>query len=292
MIRSPILSYYLINLSFASLLVPLVVSILFIFSLQGKTNSQSKPQSVFLGYSRLQRGYHCYSPDINHYFIFADVAFFEDSSFFSSAACPPVPDVLSIPLVLPSLDFPSPPIVAVTRPLHLILAVLVLLQGLLLKHLLCHSHLLLQFRNRLMIYLLSFGKVPALLLTHILFIIFSAFIVYLYPTLPLFPPCLLSLHLKALVRLSHPGWKQAMTEKMDALYSNDTWELVALPPDKSLVGCFWVYTVKVGPDGQVDRLKAFLVTKGYTKQFGSDYDTFSSVAMIAFVCFYDCYALF
>ena len=32
--------------------------------------------------------------------------------------------------------------------------------------------------------------------------------------------------------LSHPGWKQAMAEEMNALYSNDTWELVALPPDK------------------------------------------------------------
>ena len=83
-----------------------------------------------------------------------------------------------------------------------ILAILVLLQGLLLNHLLYRSHLLLRFRNRLMIYLLSFGKVPALLLTHILFIIFLAFIVYLYPTLPLFLPCLLSLPLKALVRLS------------------------------------------------------------------------------------------
>ena len=28
-----------------------------------------------------------------------------------------------------------------------------------------------------------------------------------------------------------------MTKEIDALYSNDTWELVALPPDKSLVGC-------------------------------------------------------
>ena len=41
-----ILSYYLINLSFASLLVSLVVYVLFIFSLLGKTNSQSRPQSV------------------------------------------------------------------------------------------------------------------------------------------------------------------------------------------------------------------------------------------------------
>ena len=37
--------------------------------------------------------------------------------------------------------------------------------------------------------------------------------------------------------LSHPGWKQAMTEEMDALYSNGTWELVALLPSKSPVGC-------------------------------------------------------
>ena len=43
-----------------------------------------------------------------------------------------------------------------------------------------------------------------------------------------------------------------MTEEMDALYSNGTWELVALPPSKSPVGFHWVYTMKVGLDGQVD----------------------------------------
>ena len=118
MIRSFILSYYLLNLSVISLLVSLVVFVLFIFSLLGKTSSLPKPRSVFLSYSRLQRGYRCYSPDSNRYFISANVTFFEDSSFFSSAVRPSAPDVLYISLVLPSPDFLSPPPDVVTRQLQ------------------------------------------------------------------------------------------------------------------------------------------------------------------------------
>ena len=64
--------------------------------------------------------------------------------------------------------------------------------------------------------------------------------------------------------LSHSGWKQVMVEEMVALHSTGTWDLVPLPAGKSHVGCRWVYTVKIGPDGRVDRLKARLVDKGYT----------------------------
>ena len=73
----------------------------------GQDNLSAKAKKcVFLGYSRLQSGYHCYSPNTNRYFISADDTFFEDSF------------VLIIPLVLPSPDFPFPPTDVVTRPLQ------------------------------------------------------------------------------------------------------------------------------------------------------------------------------
>ena len=82
--------------------------------------------------------------------------------------------------------------------------------------------------------------------------------------------------------LSHLGWRRVMVDEMTALHSNGTWDLVVLPSGKSTFGCRWVYIVKVGPDGQVDHLKAHLVAKGYTQVYGPDYgDTFSPVTKIA-----------
>ena len=55
-----------------------------------------------------------------------------------------------------------------------------------------------------------------------------------------------------------------MVEEMVALHSTGTWDLVTLLVGKSSVGCRWVYIIKIGPDGGVDRLKARLVAKLYT----------------------------
>ncbi|RVW54721.1 Retrovirus-related Pol polyprotein from transposon RE1 [Vitis vinifera] len=159
-----------------------------------------------LGYSRLQKGYRCYSSETHRYFLSADVTFFEDSPFFSTSESLPVFKVLPLPIISLPDTLPS-------RPLQV------------------------YHRRHRVVVPSSLAEVPA------------------------DSPPILS---------ASPA--------------------PALPPSADLpialrkVDCRWVYTVKVGPDGQVDRLKVRLVAKGYTQVYGSDYgSTFSPVAKIAYV---------
>ncbi|RVW70944.1 Retrovirus-related Pol polyprotein from transposon RE1 [Vitis vinifera] len=174
---------------------------------------------LFLGYSRLQKGYRCYSLETHRYFISADVTFFEDSPFFSTTSeSLPVSEVLPIPIV-------SPPDAMPLDHFRFIIVALVSLLLSLLRHLLTHFLSLRLHLPRLclllMTYPLLFGKS-----TH--------------------------------EALSHPGWRQAMVDEMAALHSNGTWDLVVLPSGKSTVGCRWVYAVKVGPDGQIASVRLLL----------------------------------
>lgn len=73
-------------------------------------------------------------------------------------------------------------------------------------------------------------------------------------------------------------WMAAAQTEYDSLASSKTWELVELPPDRRPVGCKWVFKVKITPDGSVDRFKGRLVAKGYSQEYGVDYDeTFAPV---------------
>ena len=67
---------------------------------------------IFLGYSRLQKGYRCYSLETHRYFLSADVTFFENSPFFSSSESLPVFEVLPLPIISPPIFdvFPSRPL--------------------------------------------------------------------------------------------------------------------------------------------------------------------------------------
>ena len=74
-----------------------------------------------------------------------------------------------------------------------------------------------------------------------------------------------SISLPNIVReaLSHPSWRSAMMDEMQALDDNGTWDLVPLLTSKKIIGCRWVFAVKFNPDGSIARLKARLVAKGY-----------------------------
>ncbi|KAJ9683729.1 hypothetical protein PVL29_019345 [Vitis rotundifolia] len=239
---------------------------------------------LFVGYSRLQKGYRCYSLETHRYFISADVTFFEDSPFFSATSeSLPVSEVLPILIVSPPNAMPPRPLQVYHRRPRVVAPLpfaeapadsLPIPSASPAPDLPSPNDLPIAVRKGIRSTRNS-HPIYNFLSYHRLSSPYSAFVSAISSV---------SLPKSTHEALSHPGWRQAMVDEMAALHSNGTWDLVVLPSGKSTVGCRWVYAVKVGPDGQVDRLKARLVAKGYTQVYGSDYgDTFSPVAKIASV---------
>lgn len=73
-------------------------------------------------------------------------------------------------------------------------------------------------------------------------------------------------------------WKKAMDDEINALIKNNTYELVPLPEGRKPISTRWIYKVKHRADGSIKRFKARWVARGFSQQFGVDYDeTFSPV---------------
>uniref|UniRef100_A0A2N9GSL0 Reverse transcriptase Ty1/copia-type domain-containing protein n=1 Tax=Fagus sylvatica TaxID=28930 RepID=A0A2N9GSL0_FAGSY len=84
---------------------------------------------------------------------------------------------------------------------------------------------------------------------------------------------------------SNPLWQVAMTKELDALFKNRIWDLVDLPPDKSVVGCKWVFKIKTQSNGSIERYKAHFVAKGFTQEYGIDFEeTFVPIARLSSIC--------
>ena len=66
-------------------------------------------------------------------------------------------------------------------------------------------------------------------------------------------------------------WHRAMKDEVKALQDNDTWNLMIPPTDRDVKPGKWVYKVKLGPSGQVDKYKARHVAKGFKQVEGLDY---------------------
>ncbi|RVW96782.1 Retrovirus-related Pol polyprotein from transposon RE1 [Vitis vinifera] len=228
-------------------------------------------QCVFLGYSRLQKGYRCFSPDLNKYLVSTDVVFSEDTSFFSSPTSSaseedeewlvyqvvnsrPTVGQSSVvysrrPVTTDTCPAPAPSSSDPSSDLDLPIS---LRKG---KR---HCKSIYSIAN-----FVSYDHLSSS----------SSVLVASIDSI--------SVPKTVTEALNHPGWKNAMLEEICALEDNHTWKLVDLPQGKKVVGCKWVFVVKVNPDGSVARLKARLVARGYAQTYGVDYsDTFSPVAKL------------
>jgi hypothetical protein len=77
----------------------------------------------------------------------------------------------------------------------------------------------------------------------------------------------------------NPFWESTMQEEYNSLLENQTWDLVPLPSGRKIFRCRWVYRTKSAADGQINKYKSRLVTKGFQQVHGIDYDeTFTPVA--------------
>ncbi|GJW49658.1 ribonuclease H-like domain-containing protein [Tanacetum coccineum] len=76
----------------------------------------------------------------------------------------------------------------------------------------------------------------------------------------------------------------AMNNEMDALFRNDTWNIVDLPKDRLAIISKWIFKIKYKSSGEIDRYKARLVAQGFGQTKEIDYEeTFSPVVKMVTV---------
>jgi hypothetical protein len=98
------------------------------------------------------------------------------------------------------------------------------------------------------------------------------------------------------MRSAHSSkWLDAMEDEMRSMSVNKVWDLEEILKGTKTVGCKWVYKTKCDSNGNIERFKAQLMTKNFTKREGINYtETFSPVSykdslriIMALVAHYD-----
>lgn len=73
-------------------------------------------------------------------------------------------------------------------------------------------------------------------------------------------------------------WERAMLEEMVQLKNKNTYVVVDRPKNQNILGSKWVYKVKKGANGEIERYKARVVARGFNQVYGVDYhQTYSPV---------------
>lgn len=69
-----------------------------------------------------------------------------------------------------------------------------------------------------------------------------------------------------------------MAEEYQVLFKQNTWTLVPPPTNANIIGCQWIYKIKMNFDGSISRYKARLVANGNQQTTGLDFlETFNPV---------------
>ena len=250
-------------------------------------------KSVFVGYSRTQKGYRVYFPDRHQYVTSADVTFHEDVPYFpstqsaedlsppsllSSVSATPVTDLpIPVPIPLPeaspssaSLQSdpssepepppspPSPGPATLSPPPSPPPPVSDLDLPIALH----------KGTRQCTQYPIAHHVSPARLSPS-----YQSFaLAVLTESIP-------KSYLEALQVLA---WKAAMDVEYAAFLLRETWTLVPRPVDANVVSCKWVYSLKYNPDGSIARYKARLVARGFSQAYGLDYhETFLLVGRLS-----------
>ena len=74
-------------------------------------------------------------------------------------------------------------------------------------------------------------------------------------------------------------WIDAMNEGMKSMEDNDVWDLVELPKGSKPISCKWIFKTKRDSNGNIERYKARLISKGFNQKEGIGYkETFSPIS--------------
>jgi hypothetical protein len=80
-------------------------------------------------------------------------------------------------------------------------------------------------------------------------------------------------------------WLATCEEEMQTWKDLDVYDVVPRPKGRKVIGSKWVFCVKQGPDGLIQKYKAQIVAQGFTQVEGIDFDqTFAPVAKFSSLC--------